>query len=59
MIFTVKKASDWNYTGSVDLKTAEDIQKFSELYKEDLIISFSGVDGKPDPRITIYDDYVE
>ena len=60
MTFEVNKASDWNFEGVIDIRSIEDLKKFSErMGDEDLIIAFKRLDGSSIPRITIYDDYVE
>lgn len=60
MTFEVGKASDWNFEGKIDIRSIEDLKKFSErMDDEDLIIEFKRVDGSSIPRIIIYDDYVE
>ena len=60
MTFEVGKASDWNFEGVIDIRSLEDLKKFSErIGDEDLIIEFKRVDGSSIPRIIIYDDYVE
>ena len=60
MTFEVNKASDWNFEGVIDIRSIEDLKKFSErMGDEDLIIAFKRLDGSSIPRIIIYDDYVE
>lgn len=65
MEFKITKASGGQYSEKREIRTIEDLIKLAEEHPtkqgkpEDLVLMFNGWSRDGDPRIVIYDDYLE